>query len=625
MGKEAVLQKKRAATAAKKSKGRFAPSEAEKAAVIEDLDLNVDEYFQETSNVSDHEDDDDIVFNRKSKSSMAKASKAYKNARNDQDDEEDEDDDYSESDEDEELTTVLPSDAYRGGAASKDNEDNAVEEAALAISVNARHKKALIEDDFNISLPGGSLKSTQGKDEKSRTKQVTAASSEFSSALETVQRDYSALSSAEKRALLEKESPELIKLLEEYESNLAEVTKISKPLHILIHNTSKNKRAVMAECSSSDRNLLLFLETKVQLLLSYCMHIAFYLLLKCEGKSVAGHPVLDRLVELRVYIEKLWPLEKKLQYSLNKLLSTCSLGGDFGGSSEGANVSSLRPVATDEGNGIYKPQALSMANDSRKEKLQARRAIREAEELEKAEMSEFTRVQRKKSAMPQVDTKYLDLAQEDGYREDGDQFFTDMISGMESDDDQQSEGMTLIEILRSKDKKRKEKEELSTKQITEASSSIKATKKDIKRPAVPVEADEDAEVSDENEFDDEEYEDDTFDEDDDDEGTAAYAKLVQSEREHTSKKEQREQDRKREREEYKEPTEDRRKINTRIETHRGNTKPRPKDRKTPRTAQRYKYEKGLKKANTINKRYKPEPEGGFAGTIKAGVKHSTKL
>ena len=57
----------------------------------------------------------------------------------------------------------------------------------------------------------------------------------------------------------------------------------------------------------------------ILLMLSYCSSIVFYLLLKAEGRSVKDHPVIERLVEIRLYLEKLRPIDKKLQYQVRRL------------------------------------------------------------------------------------------------------------------------------------------------------------------------------------------------------------------------------------------------------------------------------------------------------------------
>jgi len=65
-----------------------------------------------------------------------------------------------------------------------------------------------------------------------------------------------------------------------------------------------------------------YLETKNLLLLQYCMHLMFYLMLKSEGKPVRHHPVISRLVEIRAYMEKIRPIDKKLHYQIEKLLTS---------------------------------------------------------------------------------------------------------------------------------------------------------------------------------------------------------------------------------------------------------------------------------------------------------------
>ena len=57
-----------------------------------------------------------------------------------------------------------------------------------------------------------------------------------------------------------------------------------------------------------------YLEMKYNLLLSYCTFLSFYLLLKLEGKSVTDHPVIFKLAHIKTLLEKLRPLDAKLQY-----------------------------------------------------------------------------------------------------------------------------------------------------------------------------------------------------------------------------------------------------------------------------------------------------------------------
>lgn len=63
-----------------------------------------------------------------------------------------------------------------------------------------------------------------------------------------------------------------------------------------------------------------FLRVKHRLLLAYCTCVAYYITMKIEGKSITGHPVFDRLVEYRLLLERIKPLEIKLQPQIDRLL-----------------------------------------------------------------------------------------------------------------------------------------------------------------------------------------------------------------------------------------------------------------------------------------------------------------
>lgn len=46
---------------------------------------------------------------------------------------------------------------------------------------------------------------------------------------------------------------------------------------------------------------------KFSLLISYCLNLCFYFLLKAEGKSVKDHPVISHLVKIRSVLSFLPP------------------------------------------------------------------------------------------------------------------------------------------------------------------------------------------------------------------------------------------------------------------------------------------------------------------------------
>uniref|UniRef100_A0ACD5WNL7 Uncharacterized protein n=1 Tax=Avena sativa TaxID=4498 RepID=A0ACD5WNL7_AVESA len=62
-----------------------------------------------------------------------------------------------------------------------------------------------------------------------------------------------------------------------------------------------------------------YLEAKHHLLLSYCQDLVYYLLRKAKGLSVDGHPVVRSLVEIRLFLEKIRPIDKKMEYQIQKL------------------------------------------------------------------------------------------------------------------------------------------------------------------------------------------------------------------------------------------------------------------------------------------------------------------
>lgn len=61
------------------------------------------------------------------------------------------------------------------------------------------------------------------------------------------------------------------------------------------------------------------------LLLHYCICILFYALMKIEGRSVEDHPVIKRMIEIRKYIEKIKPIDDRLQYQIDKLIRMAKL------------------------------------------------------------------------------------------------------------------------------------------------------------------------------------------------------------------------------------------------------------------------------------------------------------
>ncbi|CAG8539452.1 5281_t:CDS:2 [Funneliformis caledonium] len=62
------------------------------------------------------------------------------------------------------------------------------------------------------------------------------------------------------------------------------------------------------------------LEIKYHTLLEYITSLTFIIYMKLNGQSIQNHPVIENLIEQRIVIEKLKPLEQKLKYQIDKLI-----------------------------------------------------------------------------------------------------------------------------------------------------------------------------------------------------------------------------------------------------------------------------------------------------------------
>lgn len=107
------------------------------------------------------------------------------------------------------------------------------------------------------------------------------------------------------------ECTELLKALNEMQKKLTVLQQDARVLQ------EKCQRRAEKDSSTGPAS---YVEMKVQLLLSYLISLTYYLLLKVKGVPVRDHPVVPRLLWIRTLIEKLKPVDQRLQYQMNKLL-----------------------------------------------------------------------------------------------------------------------------------------------------------------------------------------------------------------------------------------------------------------------------------------------------------------
>jgi U3 small nucleolar RNA-associated protein 3 len=281
-----------------------------------------------------------------------------------EEDEEDEEEDGEDSEAEEGGTGVTAlgwgsrkRDLYGGHDDDEDDEDeleldereraDKLEEAE-ALKLQQAHAARLRAEDFDELLPAKAAaapsKRTHSAREQQSLEQELAelppalraqARAGGGAQMETVARDGSGLNEAERLRIVEADAPELQALLAEFQESLKEAKERLEPVLEVAR-----KRQL-----TNDGGVRL-LELKLQLLLSYCINLAFYLMLKSQGRAVRTHPVIDALLRHRLLLERMRPLETKLHYRLTKLLQLAAAAdapGDARGLTDAQQDLSERP------------------------------------------------------------------------------------------------------------------------------------------------------------------------------------------------------------------------------------------------------------------------------------------
>lgn len=230
--------------------------------------------------------------------------------------------------------------------AESDEEDVAEQKEAQRLQrLKAASRR---DDDFDDSFAARSSASDANKSGK-KSKALTSTDAglletmykEMGTFQSSLTADADSLSRQEKMEMIQKDSPELLLLLDSFNANMQEIRDRLAPL-------IERARAQHIPTSKG----MSYLETKYHLLLNYCTNICFYLLLKAEGQSVKNHPVIEHLARTRTVIDRLKPLDQKLKYQIDKLLKVAAQGEANIQSdpklSHRANIKGFMPVGADE-------------------------------------------------------------------------------------------------------------------------------------------------------------------------------------------------------------------------------------------------------------------------------------
>ena len=167
---------------------------------------------------------------------------------------------------------------FYGGDSADDVSDEEAEEAARleqeeVLRLQRDHAAGLEADDFGELDPSAE---GDAADRPSDAQLLTRLNEDLEAGaagmnVEAVERDMSRLSEKEKLQLVEKQAPELLQLLGDFKGHMREVRERIAPLLAAARQKQLGQEGGVS-----------FLELKLQLLLSYCVNISFYLLLKAQ-------------------------------------------------------------------------------------------------------------------------------------------------------------------------------------------------------------------------------------------------------------------------------------------------------------------------------------------------------
>merc|ERR1719272_969386 len=211
---------------------------------------------------------------------------------------------------------------FHGGDVGDEAEADTSEEEEEELEVEKlqqKHADTLTDEDFMFGTLAQEQKKIKKQKKKSaEAKLLEAVGNELDDVdddvtVESIAPDTTGMSEAALQKLVERQSPELVALLQEF---IDQLTKLRQRVQPLMKSTLNDASA----------KGLSFLQVKNQLLLAYCTNVVFYTVLKASGRKTENHPVVKVLVELRTVLEKLKPIDSKLRYQVDKLLKMSTVG-----------------------------------------------------------------------------------------------------------------------------------------------------------------------------------------------------------------------------------------------------------------------------------------------------------
>ncbi|KFM80221.1 Neuroguidin-A, partial [Stegodyphus mimosarum] len=111
--------------------------------------------------------------------------------------------------------------------------------------------------------------------------------------------------------------------------DVEETIQLIKEVPQLAGNVSDTVQNVLKRMKNNELEThkgISFLDLKNQIMLSYVTNLTFIVMKKLQGKKIEDDPVVERLIELRIVLEKMRPIDEKLKYQINKLLATAISG-----------------------------------------------------------------------------------------------------------------------------------------------------------------------------------------------------------------------------------------------------------------------------------------------------------